>query len=274
LTNSDVSGKISSMNRYSSIFTPKEYEELARRNLKASMACPTCKGAGKFVWNGVEYDCEKDDDDICIQKKLFLRYELANIPRRFQRLDWSDLVNQPEAKATAEDYIEHSDNALALGVGLYIFSPGLGTGKTFLATHILKEFVKLGHIGYYVAFFDILDLHRREPEDRAFIENKLLSSSIIVIDDVVAATASQKQADHYRNTLERVVRHRAHNDLPTIITSNLTSEQLDDEYDRIFSLMSDSLLPLELDSSSDFRIMAGLANRAKALLNGETPPIT
>jgi DNA replication protein DnaC len=262
------------MNRYPSTFSQDEYAEMARRNLKVSMACPTCKGTGKFVWNEEEHDCEQDYDQTCIQKKLFLRYELANVPRRFQRLDWSDFVNQPEAKATIEDYIEHSENALALGVGLYIFSPGLGTGKTFLATHILKEFVKQGHKGYYVAFFDILDLYRREPEDRAFIEQKLLSSPIIVIDDVVAPTASQKQADHYRNTLERIVRHRAHNDLPTIITSNLTSERLDEEYDRIFSLMSDSLLPLELDSSSDFRITSGLANRAKALLNGETPPIT
>lgn len=262
------------MNKYPSILTQEEYAELERRNMKSSIACPTCKGKGTYVWSNQNHICEKDEDGTCIQKKLFLRYELANIPRRFQRLNWTDLTRQPEAKATAEDYIKHSSNALGLGIGIYIHSRGLGTGKTFIATHILKEFVKAGHKGYYVPFFDILDLYRREPEERDFIENKLLASPLVVIDDVVKGSVSDKQAEYYRNTLERVVRHRAHNDLPTIITSNLSMGELDNFYGRIFSLSADSLLPLELSSDYDNRKESGLGSRAVALLNGEVPPIT
>jgi DNA replication protein DnaC len=262
------------MNKYPNILTQEEYAELERRSIKSNIPCPTCKGRGKFVWKGEEHECEKDEDRNCIQKKLFLRYELANIPRRYQRLNWNDLTRQPEARATAEDYVEHSENALGLGVGIYIYSKGLGTGKTFIATHILKEFVKQGHKGYYVPFFDILDLYRREPEEREFIESKLLSSPLVVIDDVVKGSVSDKQAEYYRNTLERVVRHRAHNDLPTIITSNLSLRELDDHYGRIFSLSADSLLPLELSSDYDNRKESGLGARAVSLLNGEVPPIT
>lgn len=263
-------------NRFSSILDEDEYNELSRRvgYTRFKGNCPTCRGTKRFIYKGEDRACEEDSDGVHIQFKLFQRYELANIPQHYQRLDWNDFTKQSEARLTVDDYIAMADNAIDRGVGMYVYSNGLGTGKTFVATHILKEFVKRGHKGYYVPFFDILDLYEREDGEKKFIQSKLKNAPLVVIDDVIAPKVSEKQANFFRDTLERTVRHRQQNGLPTIITSNLTIHELEVCYDRIFSLAANSMIKLKLDDIEDTRIQIGINYRMLDMLNGETPPIT
>lgn len=265
------------MNQISSILTDEEYAELRRRP-GFKDRCPTCNGVGHFSYDGNEYECELDADEIHIQFKLHRLYELANLPLRYQRLNWKDFnlhdAANPEIKIEVDRFVDHKSNAINNGLGLYIHSETLGTGKTFIATHILKECVKAGYKGYYIPFFDILSLYQLHDEEREFIEAKMMTSPLVVIDDVTVGVASDKQAAHFSQTLERFVRRRGQNSLSTIITSNLTQKELDRHYNRIFSLSAESMMPLELPGTFDARIELGFGRQYNMMLNGEVPPIT
>lgn len=261
------------MNRYSSVFTPEQYEELRSRvsHRKYKGICPTCKDSGFYQHAGKTHECEKDFDGICIQKKLFLRYELANIPMDYHRIDWIGFETQPEAKASIEAYVNNLNNAIERGLGLYVNSIGLGTGKTLIGCHVLKEAVKLGHSAYFCQFMDLVNI----TSDRyKKLEEKLLHSDIVCIDDIVASQISVKQNDLFKYLLEKTIRHRVHNEMSIIVTSNLESEDFLKAYDRVFSLLMSSAFEIKLRSSVDYR-RDFLASEIEAMLTTEEiAPIT
>lgn len=261
------------MNRYSSIFEPAEYAELESRvsYRKYGEECPTCRGNGFYEYRGERHECEKDYDGICIQRKLFLRYELANIPMDYHRIDWREFETQPEAKDSVEAYVKNLGNAIDRGLGLYVSSVGLGTGKTLIGTYVLKEAAKSGHSAYFCQFMDLVNLSSDAYQK---IEDKLLHSDIVCIDDIVSSKISVKQNDLFKYLLEKTVRHRVHNEMSTIVTSNLESEEFLRAYDRVFSLLMSSSFEIKLSSSIDYR-RDFLATEIDALLrSNEIAPIT
>jgi DNA replication protein DnaC len=205
---------------------------------------------------------------------------LANIPQRYQRFNFDvDFTEQPEAKETVEEYVANIDNAIRSGVGFYVYSPGLGTGKTAIATHIAKSAVRraydrVHHTVWFDSFFNLVASPQLDRDDKSFIEHKYQATQLLVIDDVTPGRVSQKQEDYFADILERVIRHRAHGSLATIVTTNMTPDELKNSYGRIFSLLSDSCEDLELDSSTDSRISRGVGELMRRSLKGEVAPIT
>jgi DNA replication protein DnaC len=261
---------------------PDQYRELAARPeyKKFRGKCPTCQGTGIYVNNGIECECPEDYDHIHLQKKLFNLYELANIPMKYQRFDYEkDFVGQPEAREEIQHYLDNIDNCIMHGVGYYIYSPGLGTGKTAIATQIVKTAVKrlydgVRHDCWFDSFFTLTNLIHLDDDRRRFLEHKFLDSHLLVIDDVVEGDASARQQAYFGDALERVIRHRAHNSLSTIVTTNLTPADLQNSYDRIFSLLADSCNNLELDSTVDTRISRGVNLIMNKIRYNEVSPIT
>lgn len=261
------------MNRYSSVFAPEEYEELRSRvsYRKYGDACPTCKGEGFFEFRGERRECEKDFDGECIQRKLMLRYELANIPMDYHRIDWNDFETQPEAKDSIEAYVKNLDNAIERGLGLYVNSIGLGTGKTLIGCHVLKEAVKKNHTAYFCQFMDLVNI---TSDNYQKMEHKLLHSDIVCIDDIVSSHISNKQNDLFKYLLEKTIRHRVHNEMSIIVTSNLESEEFLKAYNRVFSLLMSSAFEIKLNSAIDYR-RDFLASEIDTMLRSkEIAPIT
>jgi DNA replication protein DnaC len=264
---------LAAVNRYSSVFEPQDYEELHSRASyrKFGELCPTCRGTGFYQFEGETYECEKDYDDICIQKKLFLRYELANIPLDYHRIDWKDFNTQPDAKQSIEAYVSNLDNAIDRGLGLYVNSAGLGTGKTLIGTYVLKEAVKKNYNAYFCQFMDLVNI---SGECTKKIEQKLINSDIVCIDDIVSSNISVKQNDLFRYLLEKTIRHRVHNEMSTIVTSNLESEEFLKSYNRVFSLLMSNSFEIRLSSSVDYR-RDFLASGIETLLTSkDVAPIT
>jgi DNA replication protein DnaC len=255
LENGEAYARLLRMNHYSSILSSEEYAELNSRKSYSRFngKCPTCDDTGEYTFNGITKECEKDFDDICIQKKLFMKYEIANIPYRYQRFDWSTFETQPEARGRIDDYIGNLDEAVRAGLGLYLYSHGLGTGKTLIACHILKEAAKRGHKVYFCSFFELVNIRK---ENHHLVEKKLTECDIVCIDDVTASKMSEKQSDMFNYVLEKTIRDRVHNAMPTIMTSNLGRQELLKEYDRVFSLLVSSCLTIQLDSTFDYRVDA------------------
>jgi DNA replication protein DnaC len=214
-----------------------------------------------------------------MQFKLFQRYELANIPMRYQRFNFErDFINQQNALEFVQEYTANVDNAIRHGLGMYVYSAGLGTGKTAIATYVLKQAVlremdRVKHTCWFDSFFNMLDTPKLNQADRDFREGKYLHSDILVIDDVIPAKISEKQEAYYSDILERTVRHRAHNSLSTIVTTNMVPEDLSGAFGRVFSLLSDSCEPVQLSSDIDSRIERGVGLLLRQSLRGEVSPI-
>jgi len=273
LNSAGTSIRLVAMNQYSSVFEPAEYSELRSRASyqKYGEECPTCRGTGYYEYRGESHECEKDYDGICLQRKIFLRYELANIPLDYHRIDWHEFETQPDAKESIEAYVNNLDNAVSRGLGLYVNSNGLGTGKTLIGCHVLKEAVKNGHKAYFCQFMDLVNITNDSYQK---IENRLLNSDIVCIDDIVASAISVKQNDLFKYLLEKTIRHRVHNEMSIIVTSNLESDEFLKAYDRVFSLLMSSSFEIKLKSSIDYR-RDFLASEIDALLRSkDIAPIT
>jgi len=262
-----------SVNLYSSVFEPEEYSELRSRvsYRKYGESCPTCKDTGTYEYRGESHECKKDYDGICIQKKLFLRYELANIPLDYHRIDWADFNTQPEAKKSIDAYVNNLDNAIDRGLGLYVNSSGLGTGKTLIGCHVLKEAVKSGKKAFFCQFVDLVSF---SSDCYKKIESKLMNSDIVCIDDITKSHISNKQNELFRDFLERTIRHRAHNEMSTVVTSNLESKDFLLAYDRVFSLLMSNSFEVKLESSFDYRRDFMAAEIEDILTSKDVAPIT
>ncbi len=267
------------MRRYPTVVTQHQSDILNLRKsyTKFHGKCPTCRDTGTYQYMGETHECEKDEDGVCIQIKLLRFYELANIPQTYQRLNWStDFVGQPSIREDVQAYIDNIENCLTEGVGMTFYSKTLGTGKTFCATHILKEVVKKRrdkgfYTGYYIGFYELIGLYQI-PEGEE-IMSRLLDADLIVIDDIEKGRSSEKQNDFYSASLERVIRKRMENSTPTLITTNLLPNELKESYNRIFSLLADRNMPQEL-KSDDTRISRGVEPRIERAFRNEMPPIT
>ncbi len=121
-------------------------------------------------------------------------------------------------------------------------SGGTGTGKTYILKCMANEFISLSKLTTLVTAYklgqDCLKSHAsRDFEEKDAILDKYLSCDVLFIDDLGTEVNKSNITSSYIYTLlnERRMRH-----LPTIITSNLSLDELDDCYDeRITSRIAD-----------------------------------
>lgn len=234
--------------------------------------CPVCLNDGFYVLNGERHDCP-DDDYGHVALRLAKLYWLAWIPLQYQYLDWSDYPHA-DAQEQIDSYIEHFERIRLTGLGFTIYGKGLGVGKTWAATHILRELVKQGYSGHFVQFLSAAGYYLKEDADeRQFLTKRVLESEVLVLDEVKPAI-SAAQRDFLEEKLEEIVRTRTNANFPTIVTSNLTDTEFEREYPRVYSLLAAKNAPIEL-KGADARRDADIWNRVATLaLKGEARPIT
>lgn len=260
-----------------------EVEELARQMSISLNRCPTCgsrreeveANSGVYVWpestyklDGHEYPCPCED-----QVNLQRHYLLANLPKDYWTLSVEDFYGDPDALAKAQEYLEHWDNMQQHGIGIQFYSPTLGTGKTMLATLIGKDLVKRGESVYFVPFRDTIKVYQMPYEERKEMVTRLRQTPVLILDEV-GLSISDAQRALFGTELEDLIRFRTSGNSVTIVTTNLTPEELDREYPRTFSLLAATTQQVYV-SGEDFR-RAGEAeffNLALAL-NGEAKPIS
>lgn len=253
-----------------------EAEELAQR-IKGKRGldyCPTCK---KRYPADIEddsprqffYDEQWQECDCQQQVALFARYLLAGIPEQYMRLDWDDYEGSVEARDFVDKYLAKWQAYRENGFGVEFGGPKLGIGKTFAATHIGKEMVKKRQKVYFVPFVEMVAAFERENAEA--LEEKIRWTPYVILDDIMPPT-SERQANFYHTRFEAMIRHRTNYNLPTMITTNLTTEQLDKYYPRTYSLLAAKQKRIDMDGK-DFRGFMGLYN-LELVENGETRPIT
>lgn len=239
--------------------------------------CPTCGELpgvqGTYQYLGALNICKLDEFGRHEQRVLYDLYCLAGIPKEFMTLGWEDFPTYDDGfdvKRFVDDFLERFKFWKARGRG-FTFHGTFGTGKTWACCHIAKELAQQGMNVYYVSFQELVGLYTVEKKKRDWVDRRMLSADLLVIDDVLLPT-SDKQRDLFESRLEDIVRQRAHNSLPTLLTTNMSEERFAKNYPRVQSVLSGKNESLVLDGE-DYRPQA--KDRSVKLVNmAEIEPLT
>jgi len=241
--------------------------------------CPTCdskpeiipgsggvkeRQPGTYKYMGEEYKCDCD-----AQIALRARYLVANIGEQYQRLDWSEWDGCDETKNVVDLYLKGWKQFFRQGIGVELFSNALGTGKTFAVTHIGKELIKQGQSVYFIPFVEMAAAFDRKDSD--YIASKIRESGFVILDEVIPPI-SEAQRAFFGLQFEALIRHRTNNNLPTLMTTNMSQEVLHSAYPRTYSLLSAKQMRQEVAGTDRRHLIS--AKEMEIIANEETRPIT
>ena len=121
-------------------------------------------------------------------------------------------------------------------VGAYIYGP-TGTGKTFLMKVLNNELINRNRDVCFIKAVDLALVLRKETfgDNYKGVLNELRNVEILIVDDY----GTQKNTDFVKEAIFSIFDYRYDNAKTTIITSNLTSEDLDEADKRLSSRIND-----------------------------------
>lgn len=186
------------------------------------------------------------------------------------RLDLErDFQGDPEAKKGVNLFLSKWPSFKINGMGVEFIGKGLGIGKTFAATAIGKELVKRREDVFFIPFNQMLHAMRYEDDE---ILERLDSVNVLILDEVQPPPNEQLRSV-MANHFESIIRNRTNYNGVTIITTNMTEEELHKEYPRVYSLLSAKQYRVALNGE-DARQNLTATRNLELILNDEQPPIT
>lgn len=218
--------------------------------------CVTCGGHGEFRW----YHPDTDNEgkiityrcDCIGQWVLYAAFLHANLGLWYQRLRWRDARGIMENRATKETagvvakYLEDAEDQIWAGRGFFLY--GLpGTGKTYLATLMLKDLISKGFDCYQTTMEGMLDNYTstfRDNVEGIWFARRIKNVRILLIDEI--GKESDREAKITRPLLDDVIRHRVASGIPTIMVSNLDQDKIAERY-------GESIIGLLRESSASHR---------------------
>ena len=249
-----------------------EAERLYRRYPKLgrsySTYCPTCDKTGTYKFKGVEYVC-----DCEWQLSLHKWYLASGIGVTYQRLDWEDYHGPDAVLDGVGKYITNHEKFIKRGMGLY-FSGNPGTGKTLLATLVLKELVKFGYTCWSTTFAQTIEMLTAgwgDKDEKDYFQRKFIQSEVVLLDDVGRERRGGK-VQLAETTFDAILRQRVQEGRSTLITTNLTANDLEAGYGAaVLSLIREKSLE-QIFIGDDFRPKANSRELDEISAN-ETRPI-
>jgi hypothetical protein len=167
----------------------------------------------------------------------------AGIPKLFRDLtreSWSAYFQRPWPKALKNWPLREGGgaplpgegSAMGEGMGVRGSSPRwlalwgpTGTGKTGIATVLLAEHLRTGRRGRWISGPELSRRIQRDLVNAEDVVAPLLVTPLLVLDEPLSGAA----ADWYMERLVLITRTRDESCLPTIVTSQLLPELLNDE---------------------------------------------
>lgn len=235
--------------------------------------CPTCFSCaypehdripGEYLYKGQKFPCD-------CQSQIALRkaYLLAHIPDQYMRLHIDDFRGDQEVIKVIKDYIDNWNNFRIHGLGLEIWSSMLGTGKTFLATHVGKELVKKGEKVLFLPFGQMLTAMRYNEED---IIEKMYEVGVLILDEIIAPP-HDSLGPIFAERFEDLIRTRTNYNGVNICTTNLNSDEIRKHYHRTYSLLEAKQIRIEITNNGDARQGFIAERNLEMALNGEIQPL-
>lgn len=184
--------------------------------------CPKCGGKRVFDDAGNLVKCG------CLTK-FNAAYALAhaNIPVAFREMVSDDIdasfkQENQEYFHRIQLYTQQQDKALETGFGLFIQGTN-GSGKSFVATLILKHALRKGYSGYFILMSDLINaafMALRDIEVRKDLETLIVKTDFLVIDEI--DKGFQDQNESVQKMLLPLFKKRCdYFKKPLIVTSNV-----------------------------------------------------
>lgn len=204
-------------------------------NSSERFTCPICHDRGIILEGDIAYPCS------CMQtRKLENLFRHAKISRelmncRFDKfrfdyysLEVTDQTHREgavKALRAAKSFVNDCLNN-PHGLGLLFIGP-VGSGKTYLAASIANELMESQLKVLFLVVPDLLDELRATYKSEVS-ELDLLDTArtipILILDDLGA----HNYTDWTRNRLYSIINYRLNEQLPTVITSNLSLDEMED----------------------------------------------
>jgi DNA replication protein DnaC len=159
-----------------------------------------------------------------------------------------------------------------IGHGLRFYSKRQGTGKTMLSCIAAKALVQSGERVFFSSFRDAVRLYDLPYEIREEKIERLRNSPVLVLDEV-GLSISDAQRAYYATELEDLIRFRTSGSAVTILTTNLTPDELNEEYPRCFSLLEAKQTSIHVKGTDSRLSGEKMLVDLELTKNGEARPI-
>lgn len=187
--------------------------------------------------------------------------ERAGIYKRYQNVTFKAIEKRklPDNKSIvknyglAKKYAAQSDQKFTAGQGL-IFAGGYGTMKTTMAVAILRDWMEKGHKGLFVPMCSLMDnlftMKNLNREEFAKYDHRIRNTPLLILDDL-----GGEDADSWvKGKVDSIITERYNKMLPTIITTNMTPDELAKAYSRrIIDRLCNTSLVLVFNDDSQRR---------------------
>ena len=175
----------------------------------------------------------------------------TGLPRSYWDGSMETFVGDPQALSVMKDYIKNLQSNLNNGIGLYLYGDP-GVGKTLLASYAVTACLQLKKNVKFYYFTDVLTKFTdawKDERARGELEQAILNSDLLVLDDIGREYKSNKNL--HESVLDTVLRNRANQLKPIIVTSNYDIFDIKEHYGRgIVDLFKESLVSVKVSGDS------------------------
>jgi DNA replication protein DnaC len=226
--------------------------------------------AGRRTEDIGTYDC-----NCSHQWLMHLWFLDAGIPLNYQRLGWDDVKAVPQHVVDqVMAYAVEAARAIATGRNLVLWSKSPGTGKTLLLALLAKFLMANGWQVHFSQFNEIIDLFTSSWRDQAEKEQwtrRVRNVDVLAIDDW--GKENKGRIEMVESMVDQIVRSRVGDAAPTIFTTNLTPQEIQEGYGAYaMSLLTEAADFIEV-TGADYRPQRRELSRQEAEL-GLARPIT
>lgn len=193
--------------------------------------------------------------DCLAQWLMHLWFLNAGIGTNYQRLTWDDVASvDPGIVEQIMSYAINAARRVSDGRNLVLWSTSPGTGKTLLLSLLLKALMVQGHQVHFSQFNEIIDLFTnswRDNSEREQWNRRVRNVDILGIDDM--GKEHKGRLEMVEAMVDQIIRARVSDSSPTIITTNLTPQEMQAGYGGgVMSLLSEQADFIEV-TGTDYR---------------------